>query len=548
MSRLSDDVGDDEHASPDGGARDANDGEFSPPDLSRLSTQPRYSAQDVVQLLTVPAYLLWEWEQLAGIPRPARLPDGQGGTFAWFSERDVISARWLRDQSRLGHSIQEAAQALVMAQRERSGTFQTPAQPLTPPAGFASSVPSWSDAPAPPSTPMSASGRFGMPRPPDAVPFPIPGRAAGNQPPWSSASMRGQDGLGTPGRPSSSVLGGMPTPGASGNSGTYPARTSGPLGGQGQASGYAQPGADVSGAFGVPAPGSTPARFGATASFGLGRLNQSGSLGGQPTSASTAFQGGPALSLMSQAATAVPSIGRMDSAPAAVASQRIPFPQNTGGLRMLQTALLRGFRALDPDEVRMLLDDALNSYPMETVCVSLMLPIAQHMNELAELGQVTCVEQQFATTALRARLASMMDSVSVRLEAPLALIACAPGEYHDLGTLMLGVLWRRAGLRAVYLGPDVVEEALAIEARRRRPQLICLSAATEAGARALAHTASVLAHIEPPRPTVVYGGSAFVRSPDLQRRVKDALFLGVDVLVATRHVLQLLSDGPVILC
>ena len=31
MSRLSDDVGDDEHASPDGGARDANDGEFSPP-------------------------------------------------------------------------------------------------------------------------------------------------------------------------------------------------------------------------------------------------------------------------------------------------------------------------------------------------------------------------------------------------------------------------------------------------------------------------------------------------------------------------------------
>jgi hypothetical protein len=58
----------------------------------------------------------------------------------------------------------------------------------------------------------------------------------------------------------------------------------------------------------------------------------------------------------------------------------------------------------------------------------------------------------------------------------------------------------------------------------------------------------VLAHIEPPRPTVVYGGSAFVRSPDLQRRVKDALFLGVDVLVATRHVLQLLSDGPVILC
>jgi methanogenic corrinoid protein MtbC1 len=113
---------------------------------------------------------------------------------------------------------------------------------------------------------------------------------------------------------------------------------------------------------------------------------------------------------------------------------------------------------------------------------------------------------------------------------------------------MLGVLWRRAGLRAVYLGPDVVAEALAIEARRRRPNLICLAAATDAGARSLAHTTSVLAHIEPPRPTVVYGGAAFVRSPELQRRVKDALFLGVDVMVATRHVLQLLNDGPVILC
>jgi methanogenic corrinoid protein MtbC1 len=215
---------------------------------------------------------------------------------------------------------------------------------------------------------------------------------------------------------------------------------------------------------------------------------------------------------------------------------------------MLQTALMRGFRALDPDEVTTLLDDALNTYPMETICVSLFLPILQRVTEMTEQGQLTAVEQQFATTALRTRLASMMNSVSVALDAPLALIACAPGEYHDLGTLMLGVLWRRAGLRAVYLGPDVVAEALAIEARRRRPNLICLAAATDAGARSLAHTTSVLAHIEPPRPTVVYGGAAFVRSPELQRRVKDALFLGVDVMVATRHVLQLLNDGPVILC
>jgi cobalamin-dependent methionine synthase I len=125
-------------------------------------------------------------------------------------------------------------------------------------------------------------------------------------------------------------------------------------------------------------------------------------------------------------------------------------------------------------------------------------------------------------------------------------VACAPGEYHELGPLALTVMWRQAGLRAIYLGPDVAEDALVSEARAHRPALVCLSAATEAATKAIARAAAAFARIDTPRPIFGFGGAAFARTPQLQGRVRDgALFLGSDAPTATRHVFQLLQDGPI---
>jgi methanogenic corrinoid protein MtbC1 len=216
----------------------------------------------------------------------------------------------------------------------------------------------------------------------------------------------------------------------------------------------------------------------------------------------------------------------------------------TNGLRILQGALLQAIATLDVAECRNVLDDALRDFAPETTCLRVIQPVVERVGTLAATGQLTHVSERFAYITVRNRLAALLDSLTAPSEAPLILLACAPGEFHELGPMMLTVFWRRAGLRAVYLGASITEESLVSECRSHRPVLVCLSAATDQGAKAINGVASGLAKLDVPRPICGFGGAAFVRTPTLQARMHDSVYLGADALVATRHVLQLIREGP----
>jgi hypothetical protein len=193
---------------------------------------------------------------------------------------------------------------------------------------------------------------------------------------------------------------------------------------------------------------------------------------------------------------------------------------STGNLHMYQSALLNAFAALDPNETQRLLNAALAEHAIEAVCLSLLQPLAIRSAELVAGGRLSPAAEQFGALMVRNRLAMVLDSLRVNPAAPLAL-------------------------RAIYLGPNVAEETIIALARAHWQALVCLSAATDAGARQIVRVAAAIARTEPPRPLLGYGGGAFVRAPELQRQVKDSYFLGLDAHMATRHVIQLLTQGPV---
>jgi hypothetical protein len=217
---------------------------------------------------------------------------------------------------------------------------------------------------------------------------------------------------------------------------------------------------------------------------------------------------------------------------------------NTGGIRMLAGALLQAIVDLDPNEARRVLDDALNQFPLETVLLRLVQPVGTRLNELLQVGHVSPGTERFGYATLRNRLAALLDALVAPYGAPLTLVACAPGEYGEMEPLVQTILWRRANLRCIYLGVGLTDGALAVLVRERRPRVLYLLAATEPGARAVAHLADELARVDPPRPLLGFGGAAFVRAPQLQTRVRDGYFLGADAMLATRHLLQMLHDGP----
>ena len=73
------------------------------------------------------------------------------------------------------------------------------------------------------------------------------------------------------------------------------------------------------------------------------------------------------------------------------------------------------------------------------------------------------------------------------------LLACAPGEQHDLGLICFGLALRERGWRIGYLGADTPIESVRSAALAFAPELVVLSAVTAERFRAQANELQELA-------------------------------------------------------
>lgn len=88
---------------------------------------------------------------------------------------------------------------------------------------------------------------------------------------------------------------------------------------------------------------------------------------------------------------------------------------------------------------------------------------------------MSVAQEHFASALLRGRLLGLARGWG-RGVGPLAVLACAPGEQHDLGLLAFGLALRARGWRIVYLGTDTPIASVADAARSCNPAAVVVSA------------------------------------------------------------------------
>ena len=93
--------------------------------FSRLPSAPVYNTRAVVQRTGVPADTFRAWERRYGLPMPART----GGNQRLYSDRDVATIAWLRDQTGAGLTISQAVH--LFRQRDECEGGDNPARPPT---------------------------------------------------------------------------------------------------------------------------------------------------------------------------------------------------------------------------------------------------------------------------------------------------------------------------------------------------------------------------------------------------------------------------------
>jgi MerR family transcriptional regulator, light-induced transcriptional regulator len=122
-------------------------------------------------------------------------------------------------------------------------------------------------------------------------------------------------------------------------------------------------------------------------------------------------------------------------------------------------------------------DRALGALTVEALLRDLVIPYLSELGERWEAGEASVAQEHFASNFLRGRLLGLARGWG-QGAGPLAILACAPGELHDLPLIAFGLALRGHGWRIAYLGPDTPLDTLADAARTLEPKLVVVSATT----------------------------------------------------------------------
>ena len=150
--------------------------------------------------------------------------------------------------------------------------------------------------------------------------------------------------------------------------------------------------------------------------------------------------------------------------------------QETG---LSSAPLAAALDAMDAEDAHLLLDRLLATFTLETVLSEVILPYLHELGERWSRGEASVTQEHFASNLIRGRLLSLARSWGAG-GGPLAVLACAPGEQHDLPLVAFGLALRGRGWRITFLGADTPAASVADAAGVLDPALIVVSAVTSA--------------------------------------------------------------------
>jgi DNA-binding transcriptional MerR regulator len=172
--------------------------------------------------------------------------------------------------------------------------------------------------------------------------------------------------------------------------------------------------------------------------------------------------------------------------PDAAATPAPPLPEGAG--RRLAAALDR----FDEPEAQAIFDRLLATATVESVVVDVVLPYLRELGARWERGEASIAQEHFASAVLRGRLLGLARGWGLGV-GPLALLACVPGEQHELGLIAFGLILRARGWRIAYLGADTPIDTVERTAQSLRANVVVLAAVEPGRLEAVADDLRALA-------------------------------------------------------
>ena len=118
----------------------------------------------------------------------------------------------------------------------------------------------------------------------------------------------------------------------------------------------------------------------------------------------------------------------------------------------------RAIETFDENLLDTAYNEALSLYPIDIVTINLIRPLLKQMGEEWQQRPTGIAEEHFFTAYLRNKIGARMHHAAGRSQGKRLLVACLPGEHHELGVLLFVLSAMTRGYRILYFGADLPVE------------------------------------------------------------------------------------------
>jgi MerR family transcriptional regulator, light-induced transcriptional regulator len=174
-------------------------------------------------------------------------------------------------------------------------------------------------------------------------------------------------------------------------------------------------------------------------------------------------------------------------------------PLGAGAAARLDRALAQ----LDDAGAQAAFDELIAQHSLDGILRDLIVPYLHELGKRWQRGDVTVAQEHFASAFLRGRLLGLARGWD-RGRGPRALLACAPGELHELSLIAFGLALRSRGWRITYLGPNTPLDEIERTAAEIEAAIVVIVAITSP---ALVEAETALTALATKRPLALAGAA-----------------------------------------
>lgn len=146
-----------------------------------------------------------------------------------------------------------------------------------------------------------------------------------------------------------------------------------------------------------------------------------------------------------------------------------------GHWAVYQQRMLKSIESFNEQKLGTAYNEALSIYPIDLVTEQVIIPVLTVLGDCWQDRQAGIAEEHFFSAFLRNKLGARLHHESSRSRGNKILVACLPGEYHELGILLFCIAAISHGYKILYLGTNMPPAQLSKVVERTDVAAVLLS-------------------------------------------------------------------------